>query len=631
MFRTVHRKVIGLIIVFLLLVVSSFVASYLTVQTHFIDEETIELVHNDIPIVQAITWMAFTDENPEEIEAAVNQYDQDLKDVQAAISRIDANFPFQTTDGIQLHVDNLEEAWTRYQLSLDSLMQLSIQDPQRAQAEEKIKAETLNMFAQIEELTQAVEYYSRSRHNLLLRLQIVFLISISLSIFLGYLLIRQRVVKPLVILNQATKRIENGVLEEPIVISGGDEISQLAQSFDNMRIAVLAHQMDLEKRIDERTLEITTAFEFSQEIVSQQDTHHIVQSVINKTCTLMQALDASLCLVTPDGRSVELVSAANNRPADKNLIQPIRDNLPDLILTRTKPVASQISKYGCAFLQHMPENQCLSAPLRVGEQVFGAMCVVRSKDEPFTKEESRAFSLLANSTAIAIMNARYAEDAQQQAHLAAVKSERERLASELHDNLAQTLNLVNLNVSQLQKGATGTPNDVDTTIIASVKTNVESAIEQVRMIVSEITSQNQALLNGEELLHQLDLDIQGFQKATGILVNVTGTDECMQRISALARKQCLMIINEALTNARRHAEAKNVAINFSSDRDHFCVTIEDDGKGFNPDVDRGNLHLGLRIMRTRAERSGGNIRIESAIGKGTRITACFPIKDKEIA
>lgn len=625
--KTVHSKVIALVIIFFLLVLSSFLATYLTVQTHFWDENTIELVHKEISIVQELTWLALSGGSPAEIDAEILAYDQDLEAVRAAVRQLEKSGSIQGTQDIHLHIDALEQAWRKYQISLRSLTALPLQDPGRAQAEQDLRAETLKVFTQIEQLSHAVELYSSSRHILLVNIQVAFVIIAGAFTLLGYLLIRQRVLRPLSALTNAAQQIEKGDLNTRLDIPGEDEIGQLSRSFDQMREAVLGYQTGLETSIKERTAEIVTAFEFSQEIVSQLNLDHLIQSVVDRSRTLMRADGASLCLLTPDGGSVELASTTNHKQAVKKLVQPIGDNLPDVVVASNRTISSQVSSFGCSFLQHIPDHQCLSAPLHVGEQVIGAICVVRSKDQPFEEEESRAFSLLANSAAIAILNARYAEQARQLAQRAAALSERERLASELHDNLAQTLNLVNFKIGQIQAMLSDSMSETAQTEIKQVQTNVESAIEEVRLVVSEMASP--ANTYEEELLPQLERSVEEFEQATGIVVGVTGVESAHTRLTALAQKQLLMIISEALTNIQRHAEAENVSLHFCADQDSLHVTIEDDGKGFQPEMIRGRHHLGLRIMRTRAERSGGTVDIVSSPGKGTRVNACFPLGERE--
>jgi len=247
----------------------------------------------------------------------------------------------------------------------------------------------------------------------------------------------------------------------------------------------------------------------------------------------------------------------------------------------------------------------------------------------FEENEKRAFTLLANSAAIAIENAHLIKEGELQTKRNAIFDERQRLASELHDNLAQTLNLVNLKITQMQKRIADKPDIENQSEIMFMQENVEAAIDQVRMIVSEMYSP--VRVDQKELLEQLKFVIKEFDEITGLAVtlDVTGVGESVSHLTPLAQEQLLMIIKEALTNVRKHADAKNVAIRFNFDQDCIRVVIEDDGKGFQLDEDRDTHHYGLRIMQTRAERSGGSVNIESSPRRGTRVIVSLPLEKQD--
>lgn len=618
---TVHSKIIALVFIFILLVASSFVTTYQTVKTHYWDEYSIELIDNEIPAIQRLTWLALTNENPAAINEAVLDYDTDLALMRAAVGEINTGPLLLSTGDVHLHTGALDEAWRTYQLSLRAFSNLSTEDPLRAQAEQNLLAETLNVSVQAEALNHAVEYYSSTRHDVLMRVQVTFLIITGLVTLLGYLLIRQRIVKPLSILNNATQSIAKGNLQEPLEISGDDEIGQLARSFDQMRLAIHANQAELETRIEKRTSEIATAFEFSQEIVGQSDTLRLIESAINKSRTLMRANAATLCLVTPDGDSIELASTTLGQLAGKKLIQPIKDNFPDVLVTSNQAIASQISSFGCAFLQHIPEDQCLSAPLQIGEQVIGAMCIVRSKDEPFREGETRAFSLLANSAAIAISNIRNAEAARQQAQQAAVMSERERLASELHDNLAHSLSLIGLKTEETKNLLTAEKSAEALSELNIIESTTHTAYNQLRTALENISQVEQSALDFYPALENIILEVRS---VPGLQVDFV-TQPKGSVIPAIIGKMALKIVSESLRNVQRHAQATRVRVEVCEDEDKLNILIQDNGKGFEPhQVERGK-HLGLELMRARAERSGGKFDISSSPGTGTQIAASFPL------
>ena len=100
-------------------------------------------------------------------------------------------------------------------------------------------------------------------------------------------------------------------------------------------------------------------------------------------------------------------------------------------------------------------------------------------------------------------------------------------------------------------------------------------------------------------------------------------------VSSLARQQALHIVREALTNAWRHAAAQRVTVHVERAGESVCITVRDDGRGFEPSAVDASAHLGLTIMRARAERSGGALRVETQPGAGTTIVATFPLAKEQ--
>jgi len=99
-------------------------------------------------------------------------------------------------------------------------------------------------------------------------------------------------------------------------------------------------------------------------------------------------------------------------------------------------------------------------------------------------------------------------------------------------------------------------------------------------------------------------------------------------MDAEVQMQLFRIIQEALSNARKHAEARSVQISFEK-RDHLMsVTIKDNGRGFEPQaaMKKGDGHFGLRFMHERAKQIGGSLRVESTPGKGTCVIVELPME-----
>jgi signal transduction histidine kinase len=86
------------------------------------------------------------------------------------------------------------------------------------------------------------------------------------------------------------------------------------------------------------------------------------------------------------------------------------------------------------------------------------------------------------------------------------------------------------------------------------------------------------------------------------------------------------IIQEALTNVRKHAQANRAWVRFAQEGDTVCITVEDDGQGFDPDqlTGEGRQYFGLQIMRERAEGVRGSLELISQPGQGTRVVLRVP-------
>ncbi|GIF52191.1 signal transduction histidine kinase [Asanoa ferruginea] len=205
-----------------------------------------------------------------------------------------------------------------------------------------------------------------------------------------------------------------------------------------------------------------------------------------------------------------------------------------------------------------------------------------------------------------------------QARAAGVLDERQRLAGEIHDVLAQGLTGI---VTQLEaaEATVGRP--------AEWRRHVDAAKRLARDSLAEARRSVRALrpgsLDGAALPEALGDLVDGWSRLTGVPASliVTGAAD---RLHPDADTTLLRAAQEALTNVGRHARANRVALTLSYLEDLVTLDIRDDGAGFDPAaVDAGRY--GLAAMRDRVARVGGTIEVESAPGEGTAIAVCLPV------
>jgi two-component system nitrate/nitrite sensor histidine kinase NarX len=265
-------------------------------------------------------------------------------------------------------------------------------------------------------------------------------------------------------------------------------------------------------------------------------------------------------------------------------------------------------------------------PLRVKGRSIGVLTVHGREKADFDEDDTELLVAVTNQLATAIENARlYAEmEARVEAlsrrlqHLAIVE-ERERLGREMHDGLAQTLSLLSLQVAQARSLATNGDVDEVVTELREMSQVIDAGYEEVR---EAITNLRLTAPKGEDWTGWLQEYVYDFGLRHDLSAEVhIPDDQPPVTLPPYQEVQLTRIVQEALTNVRKHAQASQVRMALIPNGRKLSLRIKDDGRGF--DVDRAQSRqgrFGLLAMQERAELLGGSLRIESAPGQGTTIT-----------
>jgi len=213
---------------------------------------------------------------------------------------------------------------------------------------------------------------------------------------------------------------------------------------------------------------------------------------------------------------------------------------------------------------------------------------------------------------------------EQQRRLAVIR-ERERLARELHDNLGQVLAFVTTQGQAIRRLlAHGEITEADDQVGRLVDVASEADTDLRESILGL-----RAAFDAQGLLPALAAYLSQYEKRYGIHTTLSAPQALGDgALDPLAEVQLLRIIQEALTNARKHARARAVWVTFFVDDGHAQVTVQDDGCGFDQQAvsgDPGN-RVGLRVMHERAEEADGALAVQSAVGEGTRVIVTVPLR-----
>jgi two-component system, NarL family, sensor histidine kinase DevS len=256
-------------------------------------------------------------------------------------------------------------------------------------------------------------------------------------------------------------------------------------------------------------------------------------------------------------------------------------------------------------------------PLVVGGRAIGVVVAHDrlASDPRFTDDDVRLAEALAARAAIAVdLSERVSRDTVRRV-VEAQELERKRLARELHDETGQALTSILLGLKPLEEATSGATQDA----VAEVRELVVSTLQDVRRLAVELRP---SALDDLGLVPAIDRLARSFAES-GIQVDVEAHIGD-QRLPEPIETTLYRIVQEAITNVAKHAEARRLSVTLTRKNGSVVAIVEDDGKGFDP-ADTDSAGLGLLGMRERLALVGGTLRVEASSGAGTTIAAEVPV------
>jgi len=209
----------------------------------------------------------------------------------------------------------------------------------------------------------------------------------------------------------------------------------------------------------------------------------------------------------------------------------------------------------------------------------------------------------------------------------AISQERNLVAQGLHDSIAQGLNFLNLQVQMLEQSLARQQMDEVDSIVPALRAGIEESYQDVRELLHNFRTR----LQEGTLASSLETVIDKFRRQSGIEVEFEA-DSDGAPFPREHQLQLLFIVQEALSNVRKHAAARQVWIRLADQQD-FTLSIRDDGQGFDPEslALLGEAHVGINIMRERAQRIDARLQLTSAPGAGTEVVLHLPRAQRRAA
>lgn len=261
----------------------------------------------------------------------------------------------------------------------------------------------------------------------------------------------------------------------------------------------------------------------------------------------------------------------------------------------------------------------LAVPLKVGKKVIGVLHGAYRRHHTSPQDDIELFASLANQAAIAVESTSLYAQVQN----VAVLEERDRLAREMHDSLAQVLGFLSVKAAAAQDLLASK----HLTLARLELRQIEKAAEEAYVDVREaILGLRTSIVLGGGLSRTLKEYLHKFSSQSGIKAELVTSSDNNPELPPATEVQLIRIIQEALTNVRKHAQAHRVWVRMESGEKQAQIQIEDDGQGFElPLVLQREGHYGLHTMKERAESVGGGLAIDTDPGRGTRVMISLPL------
>lgn len=266
------------------------------------------------------------------------------------------------------------------------------------------------------------------------------------------------------------------------------------------------------------------------------------------------------------------------------------------------------------------EGDSIVIPLQSHVGVVGSLSIQRASRD-FDAAERRLLHLVSDTMSMAIKNALLLKQVRQ----AAVSEERNWLAREMHDGVAQLLASMLMQIDIVDAMVRDGQAERARHELEGLRTTAEDANAEVR---AEIAGLRLLTNLDDDFLDRLQAYVDDFESQTGIVATFSVEGVRPGRLEPALGLQLVRILQEGLTNVRKHSGATKATVTLAVDAQNVSLCIEDDGRGFVAEhVSGANVRrrFGLLTMHERAESLGGQFNVQSGSESGTRLSVLIPL------
>lgn len=552
-----------------------------------------------------------------ELAGQVKEFNQSLETLRHGDPERPLFVPWDNT--VRQQFQTVEQDWVRYQSNW-----ITTPPPDLRQ----LRAETVAFAGHINALVSGIEahiaHWTAMLHLLQMTMLSLAVLGATVLIYTGYLF----VLEPVGHLKQAIEKIQSGDLGARVDRVTSDEFGTLADGFNGMAEHIQSMYRNLEHKVAEKTAQLEEKHERLESLyevtalVANATTLDELAQGFAKSVTRIARADGVAVRWSDQSNQRYLMLAAHGLPSTMVEAELCLDkgdchcgtvpaSLPGL---RVIPIREE----SATSLQHCAKagfGTVVNIPVRLHERTMGEVDLFfHARVNPSDAERS-LLEALSSHLASAMENLRLAALEKE----AAVSQERHLLARELHDSIAQSLAFLKIQV-QLMRDAvqSGNPDNVQQ-VLEEIDLGVRESYSDVRELLLHFRTRT----NTEDIEPALATTLRKFEHQSGMKTSLNITGQGMP-LSPDLQIQVLHIVQEALSNVRKHARASQVWLDVQQ-QPAWRFEIRDDGIGFNTSNDAlDETHVGLRIMSERAQRIGAEIDVISTPGQGSSVILCLP-------
>ena len=453
------------------------------------------------------------------------------------------------------------------------------------------------------------------------------------SLFVILYLLNRWVIRPVSAIGEGIDKVAGGDLKARIPISGQGELSEIARGFNRMAERLEDLYNNLETKVAEKTASVQEKNQNLQQLydmttfLSQRGTYEeICEGFLERVRSCCQADGCLLRLLDESNRSLQTQAfsgvsgqflgihrSAGMTPRLRRVMERCLPERVDL-QTAGSELAGRVAAAGF--------RTAYAFPVHSGPTPFGVFEIYYRDDTDISPSEFRQLEAFGAHLGVSIENQRLSE----RDRLYAVTQERSLMARGLHDSIAQTLSFLNLQVQLLESSLQNNDRATVDETVGLLKAGVHESYENVREL----------LLNFREKLHNepfgdaLVTVVKRFEAQSGVKagISVSGSGP---ELTEKQKLQVMFILQEALSNVRKHAEASKVEVRVENN-DDFVAIVSDNGNGIDEKLARSRResHVGLSIMEERARKINAVLEIGSNPDGGTWVRVTLPAKERTL-